>query len=98
MRRRPPRSTRTDTHFPHTALFRSHAGVDGNRVALALQVALHVKGLGAQRIKAEFQPGARTEEHTSELQSLMRSSYAVFSWKTKRGVRERKSNRLNYSH
>src|SRR3546814_3948194 len=78
MRRRPPRSTRTDTLFPYTTLFRSHCH-DGNgahkRVRHPLQPRdihyAHNHGLG------------RSEEHTSELQSLMRISYAVFCLKKK---------------
>src|SRR3546814_4121150 len=70
MIRRPPRSTRTDTLFPYTTLFRSDIPED-TRAALA------------QRIeeKPELQHGIRSEEHTSELQSLMRISYAVFCLK-----------------
>src|SRR3546814_10848080 len=102
MIRRPPRSTRTDTLFPYTTLFRSgrHAPQDAF-VVEARQV--------AHRIMAEFmrcrepldahpplgrhqqsgnrrrEVGAeRSEEHTSELQSLMRISYAVFCLKKKK--------------
>src|SRR3546814_4640596 len=74
MIRRPPRSTRTDTLFPYTTLFRSHAG--------------H-RSSGDQRSRTRrLLPGAddasRSEEHTSELQSLMRISYAVFCLKKKK--------------
>src|SRR3546814_1658678 len=82
MIRRPPRSTRTDTLFPYTTLFRSARGIGfatatmlaeaGSRVAL---VDLDAAALG----EAE-----RSEEHTSELQSLMRISYAVFCLKKKK--------------
>src|SRR3546814_16623400 len=72
MIRRPPRSTRTDTLFPYTTLFRSA----GHR---------HACGHGSSENTAEDAPSARpsarinrSEEHTSELQSLMRISYAVF--------------------
>src|SRR3546814_21169495 len=84
MIRRPPRSTRTDTLFPYTTLFRSALDVVPLRTADAVAVA------GAQdHAVGQFQPevearqpilvlAARSEEHTSELQSLMRISYAVF--------------------
>src|SRR3546814_8393468 len=96
MIRRPPRSTRTDTLFPDTSLFRSrvrhrlllavdeiaqgldHGGVDRRRL------------VGSEhRLPARVSAGldvllARSEEHTSELQSLMRISYAVFCLKKKK--------------
>src|SRR3546814_14678217 len=85
MIRRPPRSTRTDTLFPYTTLFRSVAGgvlcrKDGkfgtrsraDRGDPALQLKI---GIGVEL--------ERSEEHTSELQSLMRISYAVFCLKKK---------------
>src|SRR3546814_18273031 len=73
MIRRPPRSTRTDTLFPYTTLFRSPRGAAERRSAQQLPAA-------AQRAAAQLQALAaeRSEEHTSELQSLMRISYAVF--------------------
>src|SRR3546814_4455260 len=86
--RRPPRSTRTDTLFPYTTLFRS---LEGN--VLALEIAHRIVGLelgpeaevplipGRLRIREGMR---RSEEHTSELQSLMRISYAVFCLKKKR--------------
>src|SRR3546814_3198520 len=84
MIRRPPRSTRTDTLFPYTTLFRSRLyrgalAADGARgddpeIHPALQQGL---GRAAQGTLQE----ARSEEHTSELQSLMRISYAVFCLK-----------------
>src|SRR3546814_8235399 len=78
MIRRPPRSTRTDTLFPYTTLFRSRQPqkrFDRCRMgaAGALLSAALVCGASAQR----------SEEHTSELQSLMRISYAVFCLKKK---------------
>src|SRR3546814_1744695 len=106
MIRRPPRSTRTDTLFPYTTLFRSiviaisHAKqqVDllpiGNgceclaqiifgrgRVALGqLCCRLHEVRIDTEELCEPFE---RSEEHTSELQSLMRISYAVFCLKKK---------------
>src|SRR3546814_4282195 len=85
MMRRPPRSTRTDTLFPFTTRFRScgHAPAIASRRAPAprdsLPDANRTSGL---RSPAGF-PGRRSEEHTSELQSLMRISYAVFCLKKK---------------
>src|SRR3546814_6924799 len=94
MIRRPPRSTRTDTLFPYTTLFRSNAQTrtqaadqQGNAHLHPAHPALAVPGGAAsqaRRAGAQAQtvspPGARprSEEHTSELQSLMRISYAVF--------------------
>src|SRR3546814_18860157 len=76
MIRRPPRSTRTDTLFPYTTLFRS----------VSIGRRPNTDGLGLDRIGLETnQRGQieRSEEHTSELQSLMRISYAVFCLKKK---------------
>src|SRR3546814_10034127 len=92
MIRRPPRSTRTDTLFPYTTLFRSDgdaAGpaqpgpVAGARQALFL--AFLARRLAQVAADATLGAGAaRSEEHTSELQSLMRISYAVFCLKKKK--------------
>src|SRR3546814_15534284 len=93
MIRRPPRSTRTDTLFPYTTLFRSRFFFGGFLPAKsgprreALQA---LDGLDAsliyfeapQRLAASL-AAMRSEEHTSELQSLMRISYAVFCLKNK---------------
>src|SRR3546814_19506879 len=91
MIRRPPRSTRTDTLFPYTTLFRS----PGRRTARACR---HPDKAPCRRILPKAQsspprpqahdaacrfPRVRSEEHTSELQSLMRISYAVFCLKKK---------------
>src|SRR3546814_11256099 len=101
MIRRPPRSTRTDTLFPYTTLFRSHqllgenhdqdcgANDEADRGDRELR-------LPVELVKASFPPVPaqaerrqrkgqkhRSEEHTSELQSLMRISYAVFCLKKK---------------
>src|SRR3546814_2563303 len=78
MIRRPPRSTRTDTLFPYTTLFRS---VDG-LLARNVQCAATLNGLLTMPERAEVLE-KRSEEHTSELQSLMRISYAVFCLKKK---------------
>src|SRR3546814_8021856 len=113
MIRRPPRSTRTDTLFPYTTLFRSQVDGDGaepvapaalldQRVQLgaALGQRQHHEqgGLGHRRrvrradghqrnaapVPGRYVDGVRTEEHTSELQSLIRISYAVFCLNKKR--------------
>src|SRR3546814_2070427 len=99
MIRRPPRATRTDTLFPYTTLFRSSLG-DGSAV-VAVGDLLQTGGIrrigrtrNLHRVLDE-QPGAlragygalhRSEEHTSELQSLMRNSYAVFCLKKKKYI------------
>src|SRR3546814_2524062 len=96
MIRRPPRSTRTDTLFPYTTLFRSRRfsvqPEPGDRIRLraaespaAAAAAKPCRGpafsTGARLLRRE--PPDRSEEHTSELQSLMRISYAVFCLKQK---------------
>src|SRR3546814_7830418 len=104
MIRRPPRSTRTDTLFPYTTLFRSgwvltHYARDMGRLS-ALVDALDRYSLEKHRaitlpllkdLLATDQPNrepnhSRSEEHTSELQSLMRISYAVFCLKKKKNT------------
>src|SRR3546814_4916766 len=87
MIRRPPRSTRTDTLFPYTTLFRSPLyGHDLDRKTTPVMAGLAFAIQKRRRAEGGF-PGAqrilRSEEHTSELQSLMRSSYAVFCLKKK---------------
>src|SRR3546814_2193655 len=79
MIRRPPRSTRTDTLFPYTTLFRSHLCRDGARLG---RPGDRAPAHRSQRPGLWPLPG-RSEEHTSELQSLMRLSYAVFCLKKK---------------
>src|SRR3546814_5443980 len=95
MIRRPPRSTRTDTLFPYTTLFRSVLDLIGNALHRAVEAIDRNKADGrifrtvavggdialAER-DGEFHTN-RSEEHTSELQSLMRISYAVFCLKKK---------------
>src|SRR3546814_8643208 len=97
MIRRPPRSTRTDTLFPYTTLFRSPhlptcAAVEGRKteIRLSKNPAFRQACDPTSRREARNQaPGSldehrrRSEEHTSELQSLMRISYAVFCLKKK---------------
>src|SRR3546814_4921835 len=103
MIRRPPRSTRTDTLFPYTTLFRSNRVHDAPAELAELRpVADHALFLQRARRKAQVfgglvvgqvalglhgrsdsSGGRRSEEHTSELQSLMRNSYAVFCLKKK---------------
>src|SRR3546814_10278555 len=102
MIRRPPRSTRTDTLFPYTTLFRSpcldqHPGLgkavedfaveqlvpQGAVEALVIPVLPWRARRDVERLHADL-PEPRSEEHTSELQSLMRISYAVFCLKKKK--------------
>src|SRR3546814_5417721 len=95
MIRRPPRSTRTDTLFPYTTLFRSgdplhpqDQGVARRVLEPGLSLGLaHSPAAGAGDRECEQgvsgQRTTRSEEHTSELQSLMRISYAVFCLKKK---------------
>src|SRR3546814_3627216 len=106
MIRRPPRSTRTDTLFPYTTLFRSPVA-EGRRLCRDDQVgrrdlprrrdagadagrrdprpAARRNGDGGGMMRAvQLRAPARSEEHTSELQSLMRNSYAVFCLKKKK--------------
>src|SRR3546814_5673663 len=87
MIRRPPRSTRTDTLFPYTTLFRS-VRRSSTAVIRCLECwqAWHAESAGDKRRPAHSAPWlqrGRSEEHTSELQSLMRISYAVFCLKKK---------------
>src|SRR3546814_3984558 len=109
MIRRPPRSTRTETLFPYTTLFRSRRGAGGAARRLCLSGhgdrlrrrhpqlcerrtrAAHDRQLDARRTD-DRTLRLRSEEHTSELQSLMRISYAVFCLKKK------KTNNTNNHH
>src|SRR3546814_3162384 len=102
MIRRPPRSTRTDTLFPYTTLFRSarvpdwprgHGGPGTGRVPREARVYGSDEPMGEPPGPQVFSEsrgvpsralGRRSEEHTSELQSLMRISYAVFCLKKKK--------------
>src|SRR3546814_4073865 len=81
MIRRPPRSTRTDTLFPYTTLFRSLTR-ESDGAPMSIRSTWPISGSTATgRLISEQ---ARSEEHTSELQSLMRISYAVFCLKKKK--------------
>src|SRR3546814_3834470 len=105
MIRRPPRSTRTDTLFPYTTLFRSWAyynpvaillknkgwleeefAADGTEIRWVLSLGSNkaLEFLRARSIDFGSTAGGRSEEHPSELQSLMRISYAVFCLKKKK--------------
>src|SRR3546814_8122883 len=88
MIRRPPRSTRTDTLFPYTTLFRSISDRAPTKVVLPAPkppatTNFTARMRGFQSAPAE-RSSCRSEEHTSELQSLMRISYAVFCLKKKK--------------
>src|SRR3546814_9097622 len=78
MIRLPPRSTRTDTLFPYTTLFRSPCCCGASRTACSCRVPPATHSPTAAPDEAM---SGRSEEHTSELQSLMRISYAVFCLK-----------------
>src|SRR3546814_15363006 len=83
MIRRPPRSTRTDTLFPYTTLFRSHLSDFLRRLAECASLDELDEHYPVTRAALVAVIGSRSEEHTSELQSLMRISYAVFCLKKK---------------
>src|SRR3546814_4586123 len=82
MIRRPPRSTRTDTLFPYTTLFRS-LDIKGMQWTLVVHAILGLLMIGLILGHIYIGTVGRSEEHTSELQSLMRISYAVFCLKKK---------------
>src|SRR3546814_7101296 len=94
MIRRPPRSTRTDTLFPYTTLFRSHhtlrISASANQRACSRTGRLVIprtrfeKRRSGSPVTSTLANRLRSEEHTSELQSLMRISYAVFCLKKKK--------------
>src|SRR3546814_6475064 len=84
MIRRPPRSTRTDTLFPYTTLFRSYRPLAAMEPVAAQMLAGRIRDPG----------DLRSEEHTSELQSLMRISYAVFCLKKKKSKTTRKQMKM----
>src|SRR3546814_2570052 len=97
MIRRPPRSTRTDTLVPYTTLFRSRSATPSASRRSSSTSRAQGAGRAVQdrrdAVRGEHPPrqrpglesaGGRSEEHTSELQSLMRISYAVFCLKKKK--------------
>src|SRR3546814_5729034 len=91
MIRRPPRSTRTDTLFPYTTLFRSASARSGATViwrtvcdTRTASVAMMLSVMTSESSGEAETRATRSEEHTSELQSLMRISYAVFCLKKKK--------------
>src|SRR3546814_6565322 len=96
MTRRPPRSTRTDTLFPYTTLFRSGGNAQHARRRQTFEDRQMLqrkrstsRSLGSENYRKENHcfrrtSARRSEEHTSELQSLMRISYAVFCLKKKK--------------
>src|SRR3546814_10192423 len=103
MTRRPPRSTRTDPLFPYTTLFRSEFRLRPRRDAFLRPLVKRwqfvppqlAQGRARQRLSRDGDIGdalvGRSEEHTSELQSLMRISYAVFCLKKKKQKKTRNS-------
>src|SRR3546814_14988019 len=97
MIRRPPRSTRTDTLFPYTTLFRSFLAVAAHQQQAAMDIAHapHIAVMAEVETAAAFRFLPRSEEHTSELQSLMRISYAVFCLKKKKHPQQTHTNPLN---
>src|SRR3546814_7819738 len=93
MIRRPPRSTRTDTLFPYTTLFRSH---DSSATIKPWLAKLSSQSSNNQR--STYEKGdsiPRSEEHTSELQSLMRISYAVFCLKKQTKTKQTKQKNIS---
>src|SRR3546814_1630021 len=102
MLRRPPRSTRTDTLFPYTTLSRSKAAIAaraaGVPVVFGTDSAVYPHGRNAEEFAQLIEIvgmspaealASRSEEHTSELQSLMRISYAVFCLKKQKTITHR---------
>src|SRR3546814_5682526 len=105
MIRRPPRSTRTDTLFPYTTLFRSHRrrSPTGGHVhnARPRQARCPAKSpivpvhSPHEHARLRRKQDNRSEEHTSELQSLMRISYAVFCLKKKNTSQNKQKREIN---
>src|SRR3546814_8608811 len=97
MIRRPPRATRTGTLFPYTTLFRSTPVEWGTDAVLLTGASGLLGGLVARHLAAEHGVRKllllRSEEHTSELQSLMRISYAVFCLKKKKHIQQKQTYR-----
>src|SRR3546814_2806360 len=99
MIRRPPRSTRTDTLFPYTTLFRSRRSTSTilPTMRLAAWISCARATTGSCSASATTVPSRRSEEHTSELQSLMRISYAVFCLKKKNKQNHTSQQHIRYS-
>src|SRR3546814_1184089 len=97
MIRRPPRSTRTDTLFPYTTLFRSHAFL--SKCFGTPPFTLRDMGMPIVNSTSLWSRKGtrRSEEHTSELQSLMRISYAVFCLKKKKKQEQTNHTKLNFA-
>src|SRR3546814_4538157 len=100
MIRRPPRSTRTDTLVPYTTLFRSCNNGPADYLPIELTCIFWSRAAPAIARSASAEATrrvSRSEEHTSELQSLMRISYAVFCLKQKTNKYQRCSNLINFA-
>src|SRR3546814_7861067 len=106
MIRRPPRSTRTDTLFPYTTLFRScrdrpppgrRASSTKGRCPRSRAVSWSPRRRPECCCRRSPRPRRRSEEHTSELQSLMRISYAVFCLKKKKNKNKTRKEHSNTS-
>src|SRR3546814_4253113 len=101
MIRRPPRSTRTDTLFPYTTLFRSRSCGSGRLTTIGPESVstFHTSHDTPPVSGSSGSPRAgRSEEHTSELQSLMRISYAVFCLKKKNKKKQTSTQYNNIQH
>src|SRR3546814_3089615 len=104
MIRRPPRSTRTDTLFPYTTLFRSPRRARPRPDEGSRKGQRHGAFPGGRdrrpgrdhRDRGRGRRTRRSEEHTSELQSLMRISYAVFCLKKKKTNKKSRQQKLDY--
>src|SRR3546814_8730779 len=112
MIRRPPRATLTDTLFPYTTLFRARRDADPRRLARRFEPDVsgrrcrregeaagrrHLR-MPDDRHRSGEARQSRSEEHTSELQSLMRISYAVFCLKTKKNKKQRNITAIRETH
>src|SRR3546814_12542394 len=100
MIRRPPRSTRTDTLFPYTTLFRSPQACMTSLSMPSPVIAFTFEAKGRPVCSTTGRPSmsARSEEHTSELQSLMRISYAVFCLKKKKKEQNTTQTIITHQH
>src|SRR3546814_7630767 len=97
MIRRPPRSTRTDTLFPYTTLFRSDEETATTMLETANPISSAISSVLRSTARVALTSGIaqmRSEEHTSELQSLMRISYAVFCLKKKKNNNKHYTNNI----